>query len=71
MADRRGKILPRPLFRADGSGSRCSTPGAPNCFIELLPDFPLLLPAGASEEVRTYAESRAALKGATLLVARS
>lgn len=41
-----------------------------NRFIELLPDFPLLLPAGASEEVRAYAESRAALKGATLLVAR-
>lgn len=40
-----------------------------NRFIELFADFPLLLPAGTPEEVRAYAEARAALKGVTLLSA--
>ncbi len=42
-----------------------------NRFIELLPDFPLLLPAEAPEEVRAYARARAELKGATLLIVRT
>lgn len=39
-----------------------------NAFIELFPDFPLLLPSGLPEELRLYAVRRAALKGAALFL---
>ena len=42
-----------------------------NGFIELLPDFPLLLPGGVPDKLRDYAVSRAALKGVTLFVAET
>lgn len=38
-----------------------------NAFVELLPDFPLLLPASVSAPLRDYAAMRAEIKGVTLL----
>ena len=40
---------------------------APNAFVELFPDFPLLLPASVSAPLRDYAAMRAEIKGVTLL----
>ena len=44
------------------------TEGLVNAFIELFPDFPLLLPSGSPEGLRLYAVRRAGLKGVTLLL---